>query len=874
MGSSTPKPPRIIDRFLHWFCADEVIETLQGDLYELYHDRIDKMGKGRADIHYLFDVLGSLRPFALRRHSHIKSFSLMMVKNNFKVAFRNIRNDGSYNVLNILGLSLGVLAAIIIFLTVKYETTFDEMHANAEELYRVTNNYYYPTFTMHVGTTPDPMAEALATDFPAFTRSFSLIPSLDRQVTVNQEKISSDLLYCGPEFIEAFDFYNSSDWWITGDPKDVLREVNKTVLTESLAETIFGSVDQAMGKMLELPNEIEVEVGGVVRDAPANTNFPFDQLISRLTIEDFHRPTFGGVASTMTFVQLPNAVDPESLRPQLDQFNEKYMEAAWGEDFVSTDLQPLSDIHFDERFGSPNYTTSRSNLWALGLIGLFILLIACINFVNLATAKVIRRSKEIGMRKILGSSRAGIVGQFMTEASLLAVLSIVAGLGLAKIIFPKFSSVTNLNIGNDFYLDGELILFCLGLILFLSIAMGLYPASVLANFKPLQIFRSHSKSMGAPAPLRRGLVGFQLVASQVLIIGAIAATCQLRYFQNADLGFDQESVLVLKINGNESNESKLALKQQCEALTEITGATLTSSIPITGNHSTGGVQSVDSELQERFNVEYVYADNDYVSTMNLNLLAGRSEIALLDRDTAQSFIVNKTLIDRLQFDSPEGAIGKRINVNGMHANIMGVVEDYHTLSMHEAIRPVAIVYGIQDYNSLGLKFRADQLHQVVARAEEAWERVFPDKTFNYYFMDDEMATLYQGEERFSKIITAFTLIAIIIACLGLIGLSAFSAVNRFREIGIRKVLGATTQQILLLMSKEFVVVCLISFLIAAPLAFYFISRWLEGFAYPISIEWWMFAGAGLSAVTITVLTVGLHSMKAALSNPISAIKVD
>ena len=799
-----------------------------------------------------------------------------MFKNNLKITWRNIVNNAGSSLLNITGLTLGILCSIIIFLTIKYEFSFDQMHQNQSEIYRVTNNYYYPTFTMNVGQTPDPMAEALKNDFPSFTSVVPIYSSYNHNISVAEQLFEVDMLYAGSDFIKLFDYYNDPTKWVIGNPNEVLKEVNKTVLTKTLAETLFDRPKDAIGKIITLRNGTEVEVGGVINDPPENTNYPFEQLVSYPTYEKFARNSFGSVSSTTTFVQIPTAVDIAGLRPALTQFNKKYMETAWGEDFVSTDLQPLGAIHFDERFGSNNYTTSKTYLWVLGLIGLFMILIACINFVNLASAKAISRSKEIGMRKILGSSRKNIIVQFMSESFLLAFFAVSLGVMFAQIAFPYFSELTNLNIGNDFRYTTDLLLFITSLLIFITLAMGIYPSIILSNFKPLEVVRQKfSSSPIKGLTLRRGLIAFQLTTSQALVIGAIVITCQLQFFQNKDLGFEKESVLVVEINGNESNEKKLAFKNKVQQFPAVKKATLNSSIPMSGHHSTTGLTSRDSEIKERFNVEYIYVDNDYADAMNFDLLAGKTSVTEIVPDTiARGFVVNETLIDRLAFGTAEAAIGKYINVHGFDAPIIGVVKDFHTLSLHETIRPVALIYGLSNYNNVGIKYQTEDISQTLSQLEAEWKTVFPNKNFDYYFQDEQLGNMYESEMRFGQIIKLFTLISIIIACIGLIGLSAFSSVKRFKEIGVRKVLGASVSNILFLMSKEFLVLTLIGFVLSIPLAYYFISAWLEGFAYSIHLEWWMVASAGMLTLGLTLITVGLQSIKAAFVNPIESLRSD
>ena len=794
-----------------------------------------------------------------------------MYYNNLKTVWRNLLKNWNSSLLNILGLTLGVAGAIIIFLTVKYEFSFDTHHKNAGEIYRVTNNYYYPTFTMHVGQTPDPMAEALKTDFPEFKKIFPIYSSFNHNISVEDQIFETDIIYAGPEFIEAFDFYNDPSQWIIGDPKDILKETNKTVLTKSEADKIFGSPTKAIGKIITLRSNEEVEVAGVIKDIPKNTNYPFEQLVSHSTLSPSE--SFGGVSSTTTFVQIPAAVNIESLRPSLDKFNEKYMETAWGEDFVSMDLQPLSNIHLDERYGSNNYSTNKTYLWTLGLIGLFMILIACINFVNLATAKAVGRSKEIGIRKILGSSKKNIIGQFMGESFILAFISLFIGITFAQMSFPYFSEITNLNIGNDFKYTLELIIFIFCLLFFITLAMGLYPAILLSNFKPLPVIGQKFSSLPFKGmTLRRGLITFQLTTSQAMVIGVIVITCQLHFFQNKDLGFKKDSVLVVDLPGGVTWDKVYAFKNNLEQLPFVKNTSLTSTVPMTGRNRTTGLTSKDSELEERFNVQYIHADNDFADVMNFELLAGKTSITEIDQDSVMGYVVNETLIERLAFGTPEEALGKSITVNETESEIIGVVKDFHTLSLHEEIKPVTLVYGEQNFSLLAIEYDPQNMQRSIPLLEKEYKKIFPERNMDFYFQDEHMGDMYDNEIRFSKIIQAFTIISIIIACIGLIGLSAFSSLNRIKEIGVRKVLGATVPNILFLMSKEFIALTAIGFFISIPIAYFAVNAWLEGFAYSINLEWWMAAFAGIATLLLTLTTVGLQSLKAALVNPVESLR--
>ena len=788
---------------------------------------------------------------------------------------RNLRHQWGSSLLNVVGLTLGVLCSVIIFLTVRYEFSFDTHHQNNEQIYRVTNNYYYPTFTMYVGHTPDPMAEALRNDFPEFERVVSINTSRNHSISIEDQLFESDILFCDPAFIQLFDYYNGASQWIIGDPTAALNEVDQTVLTQSLAEKVFGGAEAALGKTMTLSNGTNVEVRAVIQDPLPNTSYPFEQLVSYATFDRVASESFGGVHSTTTFVQLPSEVTAESLQPALDQFNAKYMETAWGEDFVSMAIQPLSAIHFDGRFGADNYTTSTTYLWTLGLIGLFIIAVACINFVNLATAKAITRAKEVGMRKILGSTKKHIIAQFMTESLLLAIFSVGLGILLAQLSFTYFSELTNLNIGNEFTFTPDLLAFLAGLLFFITVAIGVYPALVLSKFQPLDVIRVRKAANSFKGlSLRRVLITFQLTASQALAIGAIVIASQLELFQNTDLGFDQESILVVDLHGNEPSEKVESLKNSVQQFPFVELASLSSSAPMSGNNSTTGLTSVDAGVQEeeRFNVEYIMVDNDFIDAMNLEVLAGKTSITALDQDTVRGYVVNETLIERLAFASPEEALGKRITIHGAESTIIGVVKDFHTLSLHEDIRPVALIYGIKDYSLLSIKYQTANLQEAIAQLETAWQGVFPDKNFDFYFQDEHMGDMYDNEIRFAKLIRIFTLISIAIACFGLIGLSAFSSVRRFKEIGIRKVLGASVPHLLFLLSREFLILAGVGLIFSVPIAYYLTAGWLADFAYRIHLTWWMVGIAGIITITFTLLTVGLQSARAATMNPVESLR--
>jgi putative ABC transport system permease protein len=553
------------------------------------------------------------------------------------------------------------------------------------------------------------------------------------------------------------------------------------------------------------------------------------------------------------------------------------LKKAENSDGVNYEMQPLSEIHYDERYGNYNYNTiSRQMLGALSMIGFFLIITACINFINLVTAESIKRSKEVGIRKTLGSSRGQLIAQFLGESSLVTFLAVLLAVGFAQLGLGFLNPFLDLKLTMDLMNDTGLWIFLIGVTVFVGILSGLYPSLIVSGFKPVFAIKNQMGNKNSSGYLlRRGLVVLQFFISQFFIIGTIVLISQMSYFRNKDLGFKKDAIITIPIPENEGSGFKGAsskmrtLRDEVGRLTSVEMASLSNTPPSSGN-----VQSTDFSMEgkdERYGTQIKTVDNNYIDLYGLKLIAGNN---VLDLDTARGFLVNEKLATMVGYNNAEEMLGKNIKSNGITLPVVGVLKDFHTMSLHEPIEATLLYNRIRRYETLSLKVNSTDIQQTIKHVQQKWEAAYPQFIFSYKFLDDEIKEFYEREEKMSTLLTIFTSIAIFIGCLGLFGLATFMANQKTKEIGVRKVLGASVQSIIFLFSREYVKLIVIGFMLAAPLAWYVMGQWLNDFAYKISIgPAIFFTGLSISFL-IAIITVGYRSLRAATVNPVDSLKCE
>lgn len=800
-----------------------------------------------------------------------------MLKNYLKTAFRNLWRKRGSTTINIIGLSLGIAGSLILFLIVSRHSSFDSFHSKADRIYRIAHGSKGNDGERFTAGCPNTLPDALRNDFPeleqvVFTSYRSgaliLIPQANGEAS---KKYSEDrgVVFTQPEFFKVFDRAV-----VEGDAQKALDEPNEAVISKKLALKYFGKED-AIGEVVKL-DTIEYKIGAVMEDAPVNTDFPFDLMLSYVTIKSQSEKN-GGWNSIWSdeqcWILLKEGDNIASIESRLPDFEKKYLDAEDAER-VSFIAQPLKTVHSDERFGNYNYNTvTNPILITLSLIAVFLILTACINFINLSTAEAIKRSKEVGIRKSLGSTRSQLVRQFLGETGLVTIASVLVAILIAQgslgFLNPFLEEQLSLFEGASVWIYLAVIT------VVVSLLSGLYPSFVVSAYKPaLALKNAIGNKQSSGYNLRRSLVVLQFAISQLFIIGTIVLINQMQYLTNKDLGFRKDAIIDVAIPLNESptangGTSKMrTLKNQVAALSGVEDVSLNASAPSSGNVS-GTNFRIDGK-DEDFRTQVKQIDGDYVGTFKLDLIAGEN---IKDLDTAQGFLVNKRLAEVAGY-TPEEIIGKQLSMWSKRLPVVGVVNNFHTVSLTEEIPPVVMMNRIRGYENMSVKLNASNMQSTIKEIQSYWENQYPEAIFSFEFLDEQIREFYDGQRKMSVLVGVFASMAILIGCLGLLGLATFMANQKTKEIGIRKVLGASVPSIFFIFSKEFVVLIIVGFVIAVPFAWYMTSQFLEQFQYRVDLGPWVFL-AGIAITTlIAFITVGYRSLKAATINPVESLKCE
>lgn len=789
-----------------------------------------------------------------------------MIKNYFKIAFRQLLRNKLSTFINLIGLTLGFACAIFLFQIVMFEKSFDDFYANKSRIYRIQSQMKEKLGASVGVHTPQGLVNKIRAEI-AGVEQVALIDQFSKDISVEQETLKSQYTF----FVQAEIFKIIDVQWISGNPEQALNEAWKVVLDEKTALKLFGSTD-ILGKTLKVEGKYDFTVSGIIKNAPANSSFPFEVLLSyesekKMTVgyeyvEDYWG---GGPGMHQAYLLLDSKADKAKIEAQLSQFAQQNEERS---NYVSFALQALAQIHFDTENLNFNYTISEWLVNALIFIGLLLILIACFNFINLALAQNTKRGKEIGIRKVLGSSRKQLTVQFFLEASLLVIVSAILGSGIALECLPFANQLFNTKISGFDYWSTNFLVTVLLLSLSTICLSAFYPSWVLSSFQAIHILKNNTISLGGQSlSVRKVLVITQFVISQILVVCAILVLQQMSFIHKKELGFEKDGIVKVRmpIQNDQLAEN---LRNKLLQATEIKEVTYS----LTAAMSRGNWCTVfhPSLPNGETSFMYQFTDLNYFDFYKISLLAGRK---FVPSDTLPVVIMNEQGIKALGYKNAEAALGEKVLIFGEEkASIIGVVRDYHALNLKTSIQPMAFFYGTNWFRQVNVKVNTAEVVKAVSTIEKAWKEVFPNYYFEYSFLEADIAKFYEEESKFAKLITLFSSIAILIACLGLYGIISFVAVQKIKEIGIRKVLGASVLQITTLLSKDFLKLVVIAFVIASPIAYYFMDKWLADFAYRIDISWWIFALAGVSAITIALITVSWQSIKAALANPVKSLR--
>lgn len=798
-----------------------------------------------------------------------------MLKNLFKIALRNIFKDKVYSSINILGLTIGITCSMFLFMYILDELSYDRYHTNANNIYRIVSNIKEPDNAFTWSIAQIPMARELRNNYPEVKNAVRFYGT-GRTLYKNGDKQFNE-----EEFFltdsTVFDMFTYE--FLAGDMSTALDNPFSIVLTETIAKKYFASPAEALGQSLQNQQNDEFKITGVIKDVPYNSHFRFDALISRSSRQGSDDGSWGNFG-VFTYIQLPEGYDltkmyasfdkivKERVNPIFEQFNIK----------VAYELQRIPDIHLHSKIqDEAEEGGDISYIYIFGAVSAFMLIIACINYMNLATARSANRAKEVGVRKVMGSQRKQLIVQFITESVVLTLIALTLSIILIYALLPAFNSLANKHLPFSYVLQAPVILSLLGITLFAGIVGGSYPAFYLSSFNPVNVLKGKLAARGGSVFFRRGLVVLQFSISIFMLISTLVVFDQLSYMRNKDLGFDKERVIRLTMSERELRQKSETLVQRLRQTPEVAGVGTASSAPGRGiGKNLMKVEDNEGKLVDR-GVDLYSSDFEFIKTMGMEIVTGRDFSRDVSSDTTYAVLVNEAMVRRMAWDDP---IGKKFIFQGAGPNnsdiekrVVGVVKDYHQNSLYEEIEPLMIILSDQNYLVLVRTTEGD-VRQSLAAVEKVWKEMFPNHTFQYDFLDQDFNSQYTADEKRSLIFTVFSSLTIAIACLGLLGLAAFTTEQRTKEIGVRKVIGASVTNLVTLVSREFFLLVGLGMLIAFPAAWYFTENWLTNFAYHIELkgEWLTFLLSALLAFMITLLTVGYHVMRAAHANPVKSLR--
>lgn len=799
-----------------------------------------------------------------------------MLRNYFLIALRSIAKNRAHTIINVLGLALGTTCAIVIFLILRFELSYDNFHPDSDRTYRIVTEYNKTEKLGYNSGMTYPLPAALRQDFAELEyvaivdgNLYDPVVAVTKQDgTVDRFK-ESNVVFTDPEYLTMFHYE-----WIEGNVNALDRE-KTVVVTESVAKKYFGN-ESALNKVIHFNNEYDLTVTGVVKDPPPNTDFPFRIIISIRLGKDKRGWDGWGATSTSIncYVRLSQKITKEEFESKIKDWHLKYFTGENKEDGIYRRyfLQPLSEVHFDTRFNNfGDRVVSPVTLWSLGIIGILLLLTACINFINLNTVLIIKRSREAGVRKALGSTHGQLIFQFMGETLIISLLALLISAGLSEVLLINLQPILGYRLSFFGMLDSVTVAFLMMLPIIVTIVAGFYPAIRLSRFQPAKTLKAGlNATYGQGLTLRRGLIVFQLFVTQALIITTIIIVQQTNHFMAQPIGLDSKAVVEFQLPENKP-ELLRTLKERLLATPGVESVTM-SNTGSTSQNSWGG--DFEATVKNNLVKEYTnvkYADEHYIETYGLRLIKGEN---LLESDTANRFVVNEKFTRTLGFQNPEDAIGIPVNMWGSKALITGIINDFNATPLQNELSPVILLAGASAYYIGAVKMNTKDTPQLIGKIRSVWESVYPKYIFEYTFLDDQIADFYNGERKNAYTLGFFSMIAIFIGCIGLFGLVSFMVQQKIKEIGIRKTFGATILQIVSILSKEFLLLIGISFLLATPIAFYFMQKWLSNFAYQYSMTGLEFAAGLILTMVISMLTVGYRSVQAARANPVDALRAE
>ena len=814
-----------------------------------------------------------------------------MLKNYFTTAFRSLIRNRNYTTINIAGLAVGIAVCMMIFIIIQFQTSFDNFHPKKDHIYRVLTEYHRADVanTAYGKDVPFPLPAGLKAAFPQIEQVAPVFASHNDQLLIPDDngtslktfKEDKGVFFTTPSFFTMFDFPLLAGSYTS------LEDPNNVLLTKEIAEKYFGDWRTAIGKTINLEaggfifehGTERLKVSGILATIPTNTDFQLklvvafgtgftESLMAKSTDWDGITSDFG------CYISLPPNLSLDDFNQQLRAYSRKVVPPVNKNSHI---IQPLSAVHYDTQAGNySNKTISHELLNVLWLIAAFILLIACVNFINLSTAQAVNRAKEVGVRKVLGSNKSQLQIQFITETFLIVISAVMLAAVITSLALPFVNRLLDLSLTLNTLNNPAIILFLLAVTIVVTALAGFYPSIVLSRFNAVNALKSKLTATSAKGlSLRRGLVVFQFIIAQVLIIGTLIIVQQTNYFINRPLGFDKDAIVNVPFRVDSLRISRLDyLKEKLSSVNGVQAVSFSSNTPVEDVNDLWSTFRFNHAIKETdFKAITKFADYDYVSAYKLPLIAGRN---LQPSYYTREFLVNESLMKSLGIKNPEDILNKEISIwNGLiKCPVVGVLKDFNDRSFRNDLAPLLITTNVTMYDQAAIKLETTNISFTLQSVKKIWEETFPNFVYEYRFLDDKIESFYKQESQLSGLYKIFAVIAIFLSCLGLYGLVSFMAVQRIKEVGVRKVLGASVGSVIYLFSKEFIILVAIGFIIASPIAWYFMDKWLQDYVYRISISWWVFLVGGISAVIIALITVSSQAIKAALANPVKSLRTE
>ncbi|MCW5910249.1 MAG: ABC transporter permease [Cyclobacteriaceae bacterium] len=882
MKPEKPYPPQRALQFLRWFCREDYIEEIEGDLTEVFKKESENSPKW-AKWKFAWSVVRYFRPeFMKSFKNHYQLNAYGMYKNYFTIAWRTFLRSKGYSMINILGLAIGLSACLLIALYVHHELSYDRFHEKANRIYRADIEIKFSDNHIDLAVANPLFGETAKTDFSQVEQTTRLRwygSFLVKKGDVNIRE--GNIAWADSTLFDVFTLP-----MIHGNPKTALTEPNTIVITESVARKYFDSTD-VVGQTLTINNTKSRKITGVIKDIPSNSHFRFTSFVPIIEDEYASEVTWAGSQSWNTYLLLSPGADAEALVPELNKMLDRHLEPELkniinktvdefksGGDYFKASLTKLEDIHLrsnkiGELYGGGNL----QYIYIFSVIACFILMIAVINFMNLATARSASRAREVGVRKVLGSLRSNLIQQFITESSLTCVIAMLLSVAITFLSLPLFNELTGKVFEFNTLLSPSVITLLAALTIGVGLLAGSYPAFYLSAFQPVSVLKGSKTGHVKKSFFRNALVVFQFSASVLLIAGTLIVFMQMQYIREKDLGYNREQILILNNTGQLGKRIE-PIKNSLSQTSGVENLTVTGYLPVNYYRNNNTLFTTPSlDIKSAISLQTWTIDENYLPTMDMKLMEGRNFVkgktdsaSIILNESAAKFLGHENILERKLYrliDEETKTVTEY--------RIVGIVKDFNFSSLREQVKPLAFYYG-SDQGALTIKLSTTDIPALLSTIENQWRSVASDLPFEYSFMDADFDNLYKGERQIGKLITIFASLSIFISCLGLFGLATYIAEQRTKEVGIRKVLGASVSRITALLSKDFVRLVLLAVVMATPLAYYFTYQWLQGFAYRIELPWWVFILSGVIALIIAIATVSFQAIKAAMANPVDSLR--